>query len=139
MGVELLVEDLPPSPVRAYDHHVHTEITRVRAADPRQPSTSRHEPVVLTRRPDRLTPLLLAACAEGRRLSKVAIRATDGDEHPVFRIEMARVYVISVLTSFGDEGPVETVTLDYGAVSWHWDGADTVQAAWEVHPPPEDG
>lgn len=133
MRVELKLPDHPPVPCLSWRHHVHTELTRDRTTgEPRVPGRSRHEPFRLTRLPDAATPALLHACAAGRRISAVEVAAFGGDpEEERLRFILSDVLVTSVLCSVEDTGPLETIDLSYGAITWTW-SPDAVTRAWSV-------
>lgn len=148
MGVWLMLEGAAPARCTGYHHHVHTEITRARGrADPRVAGRSRHKPMQVTKRLDHLSPTLFLHCAQGRPLPTLTleIRRPPSDlpedappperleETPWFRFELHEVFVTSVVTSMED-GPLETLTLDYARVTWTFEGEDQPHAAtWHVH------
>lgn len=139
MNGMLLVPDFEAVPFRSFRHHVHTEVTRDRRQeDPRTPGRSRHEPFSITRSLDGLTPHLLRWCAEGRVLPELTLSVVrppleDVPEQLWFTFTLSRVLVTSVLTSVEDDGPLETITLDYGAIHWAFVGGEPNQrAGWDV-------
>lgn len=104
---------------------------------------SSHEDFQVTKDLDHLSPHLLAACAAGERLTQVVLevhRPSDaGEPAPWFRFTLHDVVLTSVLTSFEDAGPLETVTMSYAAVSWAFEGHDPPSArTWVVHAPSAD-
>ncbi|MCA9570642.1 MAG: type VI secretion system tube protein Hcp [Myxococcales bacterium] len=136
MPITLHVGAHPPATCRSYRHHVHAEVTRApRRSDPREAGRSRHEHFQLTRDLDHLTPCLLRWCSEGTMLDGLVVEVTRPEDGACFRFALERVLVTSVLTSVEDDGPIETVTFDYGAVRWSHQGApEDTEAAWEVFP-----
>ena len=89
------------------------------------------EPVRVTRHPDRLSPLLLHAAASGAAWPTVTLRVTD-DDGPCWQVTLTDVLVISVLSSLEESGPLETVDLSYGAVTWAWLRDDQPSRTWVV-------
>lgn len=133
MHVELDLPDQAPAPCLSWRLHVHSELTRDRTTgQARVPGRSRHEPVRVTRRPDRLSPLLLHAAASGAAWPTVTLRMAD-DDGPCWLVTLTDVLVISVLSSLEEAGPLETVDLSYGAVTWSWLRDDQPQRSWVVY------
>lgn len=146
MAVRLVVGDHPPRRCTAFTHEVRLDVTRdltrrtAVPADPRTPGRSHHEPVRVTRVVDALSPVLAHAAASGARLESVRIEVTrpsdDGREAPWYTIALDNVLVTALLVSWDDDVPLETITLDYGAITWSFDGDAAASAQWTVHPPP---
>lgn len=139
MPVTVMLPGHEPAPCRSYRHHVTTEVTwRPREADPRVAGRSKHEAFQVTRLPDALSPAFLHACASGTPLGEVVIELSrpgaddDAPPTPYLRFTLSDVIVVSVLESLEDDGPFETVQLDYAAVTWTY-LPDDRSVSWRVH------
>lgn len=138
-GVPHVWLDLPaagPTPalssaVLSYRHRVTAEVTLARAAagDPRRIGRSRHGVLSVSRRLDHASPGLAHAASAGTRLDGAVLRVHRpaplggaGPTVPWFRVTLDGVYVVSVLTTLDADGPLETVELDYAAITWAYEG-----------------
>ncbi len=140
MIVQLCIPGHPPARCNGFTHELHVDLTRTPgSSDPRTPGRSRHEPFTVTRPPDRLTPLLAHTAASGTLLDEVAVRLWRPDDHgadrPWLTYRLSRVIVTRVFASADDGPPRETVTFDYGSITWAYEAGDSpTVAGWDVHP-----
>lgn len=140
MSIRLRIGDLPATRCVSWTHEIHSDLTRApNQADPRTPGRSRHDPFVVTRTLDPLSPYLASAASQGSLIPEVRLeidRTTEqGVDEPWFRFTLRRVYVVHWVTSLEDGAPLETITLDYGEIRWDFLGQPEPHAAsWEVHP-----
>lgn len=144
MGLRLRIGEHTPSRCISWTHEVHTDLTRTPGrSDPRTPGRSRHEPFVITRTLDALSPVLAQAAASGEMIPEIILevhRTGDaGLDEPWFSFRLERAYVVHWVTSLEDGTPLETATFDYGLIAWRFLGPHDPSlpapgAHWDVHP-----
>ncbi|WP_370964959.1 Hcp family type VI secretion system effector [Enterobacter wuhouensis] len=107
----------------------------------RMGGTRQHEPFIIHKQLDKLSPLFALYVCEGRRLQKAVIRyyeTTDaGIEREVYRVTMESVVIMSVnanhtyIPGSNNHNMVETVRLRYNSIEWHYlDGMIKYGDAW---------
>lgn len=107
----------------------------------RMGGTRQHEPFIIHKQLDKLSPLFALYVCDGRRLQKAVIRyyeTTDaGIEREVYRVTMESVVIMSVnanhtyIPGSNNHNMVETVRLRYNSIEWHYlDGMIKYSDAW---------
>ncbi|WP_024550122.1 Hcp family type VI secretion system effector [Siccibacter turicensis] len=107
----------------------------------RMGGTRQHDPYIIHKQVDKLSPLLAICVCEGRRLQKAEMRYYEtndaGTEREVYRVTMEEVVVMYVNASHtwipgsGNHNMIETVGLRYARIEWHYlDGMIKYDDAW---------
>lgn len=107
----------------------------------RMTGTRHHEPYVIHKQIDRLSPYLAVCVCEGRRLQKAEIRYYEtseaGIEKEVYRVTMEGVVVMYVnanhtyIPGSNSANMIETVGLRYTGIEWFYlDGMIKYQDSW---------
>jgi len=107
----------------------------------RMTGTRQHEPYIIHKDIDKLSPLLAIYVCEGRRLQKAEVKYYEindaGIEREVYRVTMDSVVIMSVnanhtyIPGSNKHNIIETVGLRYNGIEWFYlDGMIKYSDAW---------
>jgi type VI secretion system secreted protein Hcp len=106
----------------SFSHGVAQQVTADVSNTQRTSGRPNHQDMVVTKYVDKSSPTLNQNCCEGKNIGEVKVTITRNDEGTVLDFlvyTMKDVVISSVSTGGGGGGkPVETVSLNYSAISW---------------------
>jgi type VI secretion system secreted protein Hcp len=108
----------------SFSHGVAMQITGDVSTSERTSGKPTHQDMTVTKYLDRASPVLNQSCCEGKAFPQVDIiigRNDSGSLVELMRYTLKNVVISSVsIGGGGGDRPVETLTLNYGEISWNF-------------------